>query len=378
MATYYVKPNITSGTGAGTLGDPWNIEDVCATGNPKSLAAYDILFLMTNGVTQHALAAILGANFGVSPVYVLAVDYSGNPTADRFVCDGSGVGAGDLAANLFGSNSIHIGLELNNGPAKGFSYASPDYMSFYNCAANNNATFGFFAASQTSYSQLTNCRFVDNGDTQVGTNSVQEVIKQCYIEGLVSAGNLINHASGSNNIYDGNILVMKGDSIAANHGLYVRFFDTVKNNIVYRDTPASGGASASGIYMWNSRNYIFDNIVQGIKGSATSYGYGAASSTGVGFERRNIAYDCDAGANANFAASQGYSGIDVVTNPDFTNIAGRDFTPKTDMKLLSTVINIAQEVSWIRPGALSDLIAGGGGGGGLQVSPFRSAAFGGR
>lgn len=86
-ADYYVSPSGNSGN-SGSIGSPWTLASVCASGNPKSLAAGDVVHLRAGTYDQGGLICYGNGSAGNPITYqnyageVATIDYTATPSGD--------------------------------------------------------------------------------------------------------------------------------------------------------------------------------------------------------------------------------------------------------------------------------------------------------
>ncbi len=343
MGTYYCGPSVPAGTGAGTLADPWNINDVLTAANPKGLGAGDLVGLLTGGT--HSATTQLGtfASGGNSPIIFAADPSDGSLARGALaVIDGAGLGGTETGLTIGHYYNIVIGIKVQNFPSVGFYLnASGDYSMVIGCEADANAGNGFEVAVNCPYAVLAYCRAVNNSGVYGISHQHYAnpgLIYRCYSDGT------IYHSGRPTWIIDclteKNIVI--GRSPAFADGLVARALGTRGQNGI------KVGQSTANQVVLNTIMSFYDIGMsqQGTQPPALTAG--------------NVYHDCTSARDFT-PLLDGDSPIDT-TDPAF--VSSTDWTPTADLSGRATPLEaIHQEAPWIIPGAIQP---GGGGGGGIS------------
>lgn len=379
MAIVYCKPGISLGTGTGSVGDPFNIQETISSANANGITTSDAIAVMTDGATFEAVTA--GLVLPVASCSIVPVDYSGALTDDNFLIDGAGA-TGDLFLVGTGANCMLVGATLKNAAAKGLRVTG-DRATIWNIHIIDPGTDGIEnvnGADQADYTDIT-IEGVTNGHSFVdgvaidaasmvnlyikNHNSIQTAIetKAGYFKGLVLevdvtsltsiwAFQRLANSTKDSALIDATI-ILKGDggTLSSDPRCY---YNT-------SSSPSNGHSILSNVL-------IVDRMTN--KGATESIGY-YFGDTDISVFGRGLAYDnIDIPITNEPTLNSPQFDTPLSVTADFVDDTAGDFRPQNDLTSNVLKKKLAEEgVDWRDAGALSHLLAGGGGGGGMLVHP---------
>lgn len=366
MAVYFVKPGITVGTGAGTVGDPWDIQTTMSSGNTNGLSVGDVIACMTNGATAYAPTTNLYPP--THQVLAVPVDYSGIPTNNLALVDGTSIGSFEILRNQSAIWTMVAGMKFFNGPSHGILLNQRGNI-VYNCWVADCSSLGINTGGTTEGLLISNNRISGcNGGVAVRDYSYPSVINYNYIEDCGNSDYII----AENGLVHGNVIRYTGVGTGTGSGIISINAPPLGLSIAHNTVYVESGLTDTlyGLYTISDASpmAVTDNIFESADGGAWDTAFQASAATGWGLVKSNIVRGFNAVANANVSNSTLYE-TPASTDPNFTNPTSGNMVPQVDLVGAAWVSKIALETAWIDIGALSSDIGGGGGGGGLLVHP---------